>query len=385
MSGDSLAPEWSVLLTACSFLPSEEKLASLRQLLRNPIDWKALFDLAERQGCLPLIHQSLSPLSDVVPSEPFRALHDRHGANLVKALLLARELIRIVEQLSALGIEAMPYKGLALAEVLYRDISMRQAGDIDLLIRPDDFRRACEAVQQIGYRAQHIFSDAEAREYLKSGYECAFDGTAGPNLLEFQWAILPRFYSIDFDMDALFHRGAVVSVAGRDMKTPSREDLLLVLSAHAAKHVWGRLVWLRDIAMLLSVCDLNWDWIASQAHELGIERILCVTISLAHVLLQSPIPAPAQRIIARDQSVDLLVAETQAQILTESQHSPESLPYFKLMLRLRERRSDRRRFIQRLALTPGPGEWQLLRLPPILFPLYRLLRLSRLAARLARA
>ena len=35
--------------------------------------------------------------------------------------------------------------------------------------------------------------------------------------------------------------------------------------------------------------------------------------------------------------------------------------------------------------TPGPGEWAAVRLPRPLFPLYRLVRLSRLAARLVSA
>jgi hypothetical protein len=52
---------------------------------------------------------------------------------------------------------------------------------------------------------------------------------------------------------------------------------------------------------------------------------------------------------------------------------------------LREQPADRLRFLQRLAFTPGPGEWQSVRLPGPLFPLYRLVRLARVAARLVRA
>jgi hypothetical protein len=54
------------------------------------------------------------------------------------------------------------------------------------------------------------------------------------------------------------------------------------------------------------------------------------------------------------------------------------------MLRLRENPSQRIRFLSRLAFTPGPGEWAAIRLPPSLFPLYRLVRFYRIAARLAR-
>ena len=141
---------------------------------------------------------------------------------------------------------------------MYGDISLRPAGDIDLLIRPEDLSRIKQAVRELDYTPHDDLSAAEERAYLQSGYECAFDSQAGRNLLEVQWAIQPRFYAVDYDMQALFRRAATVSVAGHAMKTPSPEDQLLILSIHAAKHVWGRLIWLCDIARILQLPALNW-------------------------------------------------------------------------------------------------------------------------------
>ncbi len=160
--------------------------------------------------------------------------------------------------------------------------------------------------------------------------------------------------------------------------------MVLVLSAHAAKHVWGRLVWLCDIARIMGLPTLDWTWIASQAKSLGIVRILRVTMFLANRLLGSTIPPAAQASLPEDPGTPELVDEIQAHIASEAAFNVESLAYFRLMMRLRERPLDRLRFLQRLALTPGPSEWQSVRLPAPLFPLYRLVRLSRLAARLLR-
>jgi hypothetical protein len=290
-----------------------------------------------------------------------------------------------VDCLSALGIEVLPYKGVALAELAYGDIALRHAGDIDLLIRPQDFPRIRETVRELGYTPHLTFLEAEERAYLKSGYECAFDGAAGPNLLEVQWAIQPSFYAVDFDMDALFQRAVKITVAGHSMKTLSSEDLLLVLSAHATKHVWGRLIWLCDIARIMALPALDWSWIASQAKALGIVRILRVTMLLANRLLGSTIPPAAQASVPEDSGALVLVDEIQTHIVDEAAFNVESLAYFRLMMHLRERPLDRLRFLQRLALTPGPSEWQAVRLPAPLFPLYRLVRLSRLAARFLRS
>jgi len=200
-----------------------------------------------------------------------------------------------------------------------------------------------------------------------------------------QWAIQPRFYAIEFDMDGLFQRAVPVTVVGHAVQTPCPSDLLLLLSAHAAKHVWGRLVWLCDIAQLMSLTTLDWKWIGSQAKDLGIVRILRVTMLLADRLLGAAVPTAAEESLPEDAIALRLVEEMQPRMISGAPMNLESIAYFRLMMRLRERPADRWRFLQRLALTPGPSEWKAIRLPAPLFPLYRLVRLSRLAARLVRA
>jgi len=372
------------LLAACAALPRSEKRGRLQDLLGHPVNWPALFSLADHHGTQPLLHQALLDVEDVVPRDAMLASKQSSQSNLHKALLLARELIRVVGTLRAAGFEVMPYKGTALAELIYGDVALRQAGDIDLLIRPADFPRVREAVRELGYTPHESFSKKEERAYLQSGYECAFDGSAGRNLIELQWAVLPRFYAVDFDMSGVFGRAVNLNVAGQPMRTPSADDLFLILSVHAAKHVWGRLVWLCDIARLMNMPGLDWGWIRAQANELGISRILRVTMLAANRLLGAGIPAAAQELVSRDSAAGLLTEEITTHILNDRTYNVESLAYFRLMMRLREKPSNRLQFLSRLAFTPGPSEWKAVRLPEPLFPLYRMVRLTRLATRLVR-
>jgi len=385
MTDGGFDTEWSILLAACSATPPEQKRNRLLPLLAQPVRWQPLFALADHHRVQSLLGQALSRLDDAVPCDAMQVIGQNCQANLRKALLLSRELISIVDHLAALGIEVMPYKGPALAELLYGDIALRQAGDIDLLIRSQDLARVRDAVRELGYTAHQHFSAWEERAYLKSGYEYAFDGAAGPNLLELQWAILPRFYAVDFDMDGVFQRAVTLPVAGQPLRTPSPADLFLMLSLHAAKHVWGRVAWLCDIAQLMSSPSLDWGWIASQARNLGIVRILGVTMLMANQLLGAAIPAAAEQVLPGDPAAPELAKEIQTHIVGESAFSVESLAYFRLMMRLRERQTDRLRFLARLVFTSGPSEWSAFRLPRPLFPLYSFVRLSRLAAKLVKA
>jgi hypothetical protein len=300
-------------------------------------------------------------------------------------LLTARELIRILESLDSLSIEVMPYKGLALAEMLYGDVAARQSGDIDLLIHARDLPRIKEAVGGLGYTTHLPLSAMEEKHYLVSGYECAFDSPAGKNLLEVQWALQPRFYAVDFDLEGMFQRAAFATVVGQKMKTPSPEDLVLVLAAHAAKHMWTRLIWLCDIARLMQMPTIDWNWIESRARALGITRILRVTLLLAHRFLETALPAMIENDTRNDREAQAWQQSIGDQIAEGAAIDFESRKYFHAMMSLRERRRDRVRFLWRLALTPGPGEWKSMRLPAALFPLYRLVRLSRLAAKVIRS
>ena len=370
--------EWRLLRTACSE-NSEE--SGWRELLSSAIEWKTVLDLAERHGVLPLLAQAFSKASENVPAHALKTFRQNYQTNLHKSLFLSRELIRILEKLSSSRIEVMPYKGLALAETVYGDIALRQSGDIDLLIRPQDFARVRDCVRELGYRPNFTLSRAEEDEYLKSGYECAFDGTAGRNLLEVQWAIQPRFYAVDVEMEELFQRAVPVTVAGYETKTPSPEDLFLILAIHAAKHLWGRLIWTCDLARLSRLSSLNWSRIAARASDLGIVRILRVSLKLAEDLLNSPFPEDANASLPPDAVATELAGEIASHLAKGVAFNAESVAYFRWTARLRERRRDKIRLIGRLVFTPGPGEWAVVQLPKALFPLYRVVRVSRLAAR----
>jgi hypothetical protein len=382
----SAAPGWNILLA--SVLPPSlhghpDRIDSvLRAAVEHPVDWNSLLRLADDHGVPSLLFQNLSRSDDLVPAQILATLRQRYERNVHKSLFLARELIRVLDCLDALGVEAIPYKGVALSETYYGDLALRQPGDIDLFVRRNDVARIKTAICALGFKPHVSVPESAEGNYIASGYEYSFDSSAGLGLVELQWALQPRFYAVDFDMAGIFERAVTVPVAGRMVKTPSPDDLLLVLSIHAAKHEWIRLLWLCDIAQILRTADLNWTRIQHHAQEIGVERILHITLLLANQLLQTPLPTPVKAAIDADRSAQTLANEIAQSMAAGVSHDVQKISYFRLMMRLRERRADRVRFLTRLTFTPGPGEWEVVRLPRVLSPLYRVVRLARLASRL---
>jgi Uncharacterised nucleotidyltransferase len=463
-------PEFDLLIACCAD-SSAPRADRIRKILSRPLDWERMLRFVDHHRVVPQVYGALSALPHLVPTQQLGSLRSRYQDNARKTLWFTAELVRILSHLESAGIKALPYKGPVLAETLYGEVTQRQFGDLDILILPTDVSKAKTALLDLGYKPSIELTPSDKPAYIETayletayvetGYEYSFSAAHGANLLELQWRILPRFYSIDFNVEDFFKRADEISLGGQEMEdgrprpslcvtsamrefadalatpqplknwtevpqnsreaaadcsprrkpwvesetppspsgakdqlrpglgSPMRtlrgEDLLLVLCVHAAKHVWVQLSWLCDIAQFVKSQQLNWNAIQEEAKRLGIERILSLNLLLAHKLLGAALPPQIQKRLREDPSPTVLADEILRIIERSTHYETESIPYFRLMMRLRERWQDRARFLWRLVFTPSISEWSAIRLPKHLHPLYRLVRLSRLAKRLTSA
>jgi len=400
MSSTTLQTEngFELLCALASVELSPERRERVANWNLSAVDWSEVIRLAEHHGVFPLAARNLIELGRVkdgrgLPLEVERSLRSAYEENLRRSLWFAAELARIMQHFERWQLRALPYKGPALAQSLYRDLGLRSFSDLDFLISPADFERAKRALAEIGYRPSAtlnpaIESPAAERLWLRTGYERSFDSAAGKNLVELQWALLPHFYAVDLRVENLLARAGRTVVGGSEVPCLSPEDSLLVLCLHAAKHLWTRLIWLSDIAETLrsysGTHTIDYSLVFSRARALGIARILGVSFWLVKNVLRAEIPQPAEEIIAADSRVPALGVEFAARLARGASYDFESTEYFRLILKLRERRGDRLRYLWRLVWTPGAGEIAAVRLPEALFPLYRIVRIGRLMRKLMR-
>jgi hypothetical protein len=366
------SPEFELLRACCS------GKSEITEQIASEVRWERVVPLAEHHGVIPQVYERLSQAS-FVPEAALMALRQSYEDNTRRALWLTRELMRILDHLGAQGILAVPYKGPVLAAMLYGEVTARQFSDVDVLVRAENVLRTKATLGDLGYKSSLHLTARQTRAYLESGYECTFDGPQGRNLLEVQWQILPRFYAVDFDIERMLERGISVPVGGVMVQTLSPEDMMLVLSVHAAKHAWTRLSWLCDIRQLARSREIHWKWVREESSRLGIARIVDVTFSLVETLLGE---MPSEAVCSHGDSGFERIAEKLLTVITgDRELDPESLAYFQMMFRVRERLKDRARLGWRLLTTPGVGEWDSIHLPDPFFPFYRAVRLVRVARR----
>ncbi len=346
-------------------------------------EWDGVLGMAELHGVLPLLCPPLLRISNSLPRNVEERIRRSEILNARRALLLTGELLRVAQYFQEQNIPVLPYKGPALSQLLYADVTRRQAGDLDLLVPPCDVARATEALATLGFQPHLNLSQREQRWYLKSGYEYTFAGPAGENMLELKWRILPNFYAIPFDLDGMFRRSQPLRLGGTQTATLSAEDSLLVLCVHAAKHTWSRLGWLCDIAKLADALPLNWIEIEARARAMRIERIVALNFLLARQLLKTALPGPVRVYANSDPEVQQIAEEIAVSMRQGKLFDAESLAYFQLMAKSREHVKDRVTFWWCLGTTPSINEWSALKLPRPLGWLYRGVRLCRLGRRLA--
>jgi Uncharacterised nucleotidyltransferase len=344
----------------------------------SAIDWGGLLRQAERHGVLPLAAHNLVEHAPSLPVEVEQSLRSAYEANLRRSLWFSTELARIVQHFERTEVRAIPYKGPVLAQSAYGDAGLRSFSDLDFVISPADFERAKQGLGEIGYLPSAELRPAVERLWLRTGYERSFDGAAGKNLVELQWALLPHFYAVDLRVEDLLARAGHTVTGGCNVPCLSPEDSLVVLCLHAAKHLWMRLIWLADIVETLRTQTIEYSLVASRARALGVVRILGVSFWLAKNLLRAELPVSAEEMIAADHRVPALGGEFAGRLARGETYDFESSEYFRLILKLRERRGDRWRYLWRLVWTPGAADVAVVRLPEALFSLYRIVRVGRL-------
>jgi hypothetical protein len=372
--------EFDLLCAYARVRLGREGLASPASSNEAAIDPAEFLRLAEHHGVLPLVARNLLDRERcMLPSDFVHLLRTSFEENVRRSLWFASELVRIADHFQLRGLRAVPYKGPVLAESAYGDVALRRFSDLDLLIAPVEFGRAKEALGELGYRPSAQMSPAVERYWLREGYERSFDSTAGKYLVELQWRVLPRLYAVDLRTEELLARCGRTSLGGRDVACLSPEDSLLVLCLHAAKHLWMRLIWVCDIAETVRTQAVDWRLFLSRARDLGILRIVGVSFWLVRRLLDFELPPTAQEFADEDSEVPALGELLATRLARSAVYDFESTEYFRWIWRLRERRGDRLRYLWRLVWTPGAGDLNAVRLPEALIPLYRGVRLARLA------
>jgi len=346
--------DWLALLELAAPRPNFDNLAGL---FHNSFSWSVLLQRAEDHGIIPLIAERVeSAVLDPtwLPVKVRDRTRQARRAQTVFTLRLTAELFRVLDRFAEARIEALVTKGPALSVRCYGDPGMRQYADLDLVVREDDIRRGTQAMLDLAYEPRVPLAAIDAK---KTPGEYAFLRIATDLLVEFHTERTFRYHPRRLQIDKLFERRASVVIDGRDVPVLSLEDELVLICVHGAKHFWERLMWIADVAALISRQPLDWDRALAVANEVGAQRILRLGLRLAANLLGANLPSQIEASVRADRAVAKLAAQIECRLARPDLHEIGILRRAAFRVRMRDSLLPGLAYLLRLSLSPTEEDW----------------------------
>ena len=363
-------PEIELLLCCTRTQIDTATAERIKILIQSKIDWAYLIQTATRHGVMSLLYQSLSTTCpEAVPKTNLAQLRDYSHSNALHNLFLTKELLKLLNLFESHSIPAIPFKGPVLAVSAYGNLSLRQIGDLDILVRERDYHKAKELLLDQGHR---MLYDRGHEAFALQGQLWHEEKKVSVDL---HYGMPPKHLQLNSEI--FLENLQSLSCVGTRIQTFSPETHLLILCVDGQKDSWNQLRRLCDVAALISSHpQMNWESLTEQARRLKVKRILDFGLVLANTLLKAPVPASVLSNVKQAPLIKWLTTQLGKNLFSEpySQRHPFYLGATVLY----------QGHLYRLILfwlTPNETDQAFLPLPPILHFLYYLIRPIRLVGK----
>jgi Uncharacterised nucleotidyltransferase len=301
-----LRPESELLVWCARTVVTDELKTYIRQRMQEPLDWALVLDLARYHGVGPLLYRTLSMLcSDLVPVESLTQLRQRTQAGALLNRLLVQELVVLCEAFAAHGVPVIPIKGAILAASAYGDLTLRDFNDMDLLVPKRSIADAQTVLLALGYEKKDPSTEPSGTDHEEGPYH-VFIKKRTLFRVDLQWMMADQHFVFQLDRPEFWQHRTAVPLANKTVHGLTPEDLLIVLCVHGSKHAWEALKWVCDVAELIRAHDqLNWDRIFSSASTWRCRRLVYMGLSLAHRVLDAPLPEAVLARLSADSDVQM--------------------------------------------------------------------------------
>ena len=275
------------------YSPSPFAIAQVRSQIPQ-VNWQTLVQLAVNHRILPLLFLTLSDhAADLIPADLMAQIRGLYNQNALKTIALTGELFRILDCLQTHQIAAIAFKGPVFSMLAYGSISARSAGDLDILVQPQDFLKPKTILSSQGYTAKllPILSKKQEQEFCWWLGEYLMVNEENHIHLDVHGrCVAGDGFAFHTDLSRFWQRLETVSIVGRSIQTLKKEDLLLYLCVSGIKDGWPNLKGICDLdALIQRHPDLDWDMILHESSDLKLDRMLRVGLLLTHKILKTPL------------------------------------------------------------------------------------------------
>jgi len=283
------------LLLACA---GGDKIKT-QKILQKPVNWELFLHLVVHHRVCPLVYKIIKQLNDpAVPPSVVSRLRHIYQENVIQAISLAGETVRLSQCFESHGIRVLVLKGAPLALRLYGDIAGRPSRDIDILVDPEQIMAAQEVLRQEGYCSELELTTRQLQILYRPDNlsHFVYEHSEKAIILELHREL---GYGLAMPAQGDLQR---LQVAGSALSVLSDEKWLLYLMLHGVKHAWFRLRWLVDIARFIKAGAIDWGSLKVLVGRAGVQPLFHQGLLLAERLLGAPVPPEFQTDLQNDQA-----------------------------------------------------------------------------------
>lgn len=218
--------------------------------------WRGFLDRVKAERLSGLAMAGMRDGRLLVPDGRAPELRDAHRSAMLQSLALERVLVRVAGAFRGEGIEAVVLKGPTLA-ALYPDPSWRPFGDLDLMVRGEDWQRSCAVLAGMGFG--RVLPEPRSHFDVRFGKAATHRAEDGLEV-DLHRTLVVGPFGLWMDPDELHRRSVPFRLGGVALRRLDDTAQLVHACVHAALG-WRPplLLSLRDVVQVLDRATVDWE------------------------------------------------------------------------------------------------------------------------------
>lgn len=380
------------LILCCSRTVNDPELGRrVNRILNNTLNWPGVFQIAGRNGLLPLVAWNLlRSFADLLPNDVRENLSEFQLHHTRNNLFQTLKVVEIASMLDAGGIPTLPFKGPSLAQQAYGDLSLRQYVDLDVLVQPKHFDKAVEILKDGGYRPISTAPWLKRKGFtFTRKKDIGLVSRNGQVRIELHWKLSGSHFAMPLEINQLWNRLETIDIGSAKLNSLPFRDLFVYLCLHGSRHGWEKFAWICDLNELIRTAEENgtidWAEVRTHARQHGCERVVELGLFLVYEFFDRRTNYPDFVSVVNNKALKKIGEMVRIKAFTASAPRHEIGDWYLYHLALKEKATDRLRtrivyliWYINLAFRPNSLDEAVFRLPNFFYPLYYLLRPIRL-------
>ena len=277
-----------------------------------PQAWDGIVELALRHNVAPLLHRALLSAGALhgLPQAVRARLEEQRRDTALDNLRNYGQFQRIARALRERDIPVIALKGLHLAELVYRDISLRPMSDLDILVPHSQVESAVATLLTLGF---------ERNRGLPNGHDVGLTHRDLGILVEVHWTLAEPTEAYTPPIEDIWRSAVPAKLADTNAQIMSPEFLLLHVCAHLAYHH----LFAFDLRALCDIAEIvrahsamDWTVVSDRGRGHGWGRGVATALRLARDHVAAAVPAEVLAAIGADALDPQLLEDALEQLAT---------------------------------------------------------------------